>query len=42
MVTGIEALFPGLAGSGYRVTSPPNEGYNCVAWAAGAAGAWMH
>jgi hypothetical protein len=40
MVNALEALFPGLVGSGYRVTSPPDEEYNCVAWAAGATDGW--
>ncbi len=40
MVNPFEGLFPGLAGGDYRVTSPPNPDYNCIAWAAGATGAW--
>lgn len=35
MVTPLERLLPGLARSGYRVTSPAANNYNCVAWAAG-------
>ncbi len=31
----LEQLFPGLARSGYAVTSPRDRDYNCVAWAAG-------
>ncbi len=40
MVDGIEQVFPGLRGTAYRVTSPPSESYNCIAWAAGNATAW--
>jgi len=29
----IEDWFPGLSGTGYRVTSPENVRYNCIAWA---------
>jgi hypothetical protein len=35
MVNPLEEIFPGLAGSGYRVTSPRDNDYNCIAWAAG-------
>jgi hypothetical protein len=35
MVAHIEQLFPSLRGTAYRVTSPPDEAYNCIAWAAG-------
>jgi hypothetical protein len=28
-------LFPLLARAGYQITSPRNEDYNCIAWAAG-------
>jgi hypothetical protein len=35
MVNLLEQLFPRLAGSGYRITSPSNRDYNCIAWAAG-------
>jgi hypothetical protein len=34
MVVHLESLFPGLRGSVYKVTSPPDDIYNCVAWAA--------
>jgi hypothetical protein len=34
MVERIEALFPQLRGTAYQVTSPPEDVYNCVAWAA--------
>jgi hypothetical protein len=30
----LETLFPGLRGSGYVITSPVDDRYNCVAWAA--------
>jgi hypothetical protein len=30
----LESLFPRLATTGYRVTSPPTPNYNCIAWAA--------
>jgi len=30
----LEAAFPNLAQSGYRVTSPATRRYNCIAWAA--------
>jgi hypothetical protein len=35
MVEHIERLFPGLRGTAYQVTSPADEAYNCIAWAAG-------
>jgi hypothetical protein len=34
MVEQLESLFPALRGSVYKVTSPPDDTYNCVAWAA--------
>jgi hypothetical protein len=40
MVTGIEIAFPGLVGKEYRVTSPEDEDYNCIAWAVGVADDW--
>jgi hypothetical protein len=40
MAKHLEALFPGLRGSGYRVTSPIDEVYNCIAWAAGDVRKW--
>jgi hypothetical protein len=40
MVGHIEQVFPGLRGSGYQVTSPQNETYNCIAWAAGDTTNW--
>jgi hypothetical protein len=36
----LEAVFPGLALGGYRVTSPANRRHNCVAWAAGDSENW--
>jgi hypothetical protein len=35
MVNHLEGLFPSLGGSGYQVTSPQSDLYNCIAWAAG-------
>src|SRR5437870_3230627 len=35
MVRPIEQIFPGLHGTLYQVTSPQDEAYNCIAWAAG-------
>jgi hypothetical protein len=40
MVNVIEALFPRLRGGNYRVTSPPDTHYNCIAWAAGDTRRW--
>ncbi len=40
MVNDFEALFPGLRGSAYQVTSPADDLYNCVAWAAGDVKRW--
>jgi hypothetical protein len=40
MVERIELAFPGLRGTGYQVTSPPDETYNCIAWAAGDTTDW--
>ena len=40
MVNPLEVAFPGLAGSGYRVTSPRDPDYNCIAWAAGETDKW--
>ena len=31
----IEALFPNLVETGYRITSPESRKYNCIAWAVG-------
>lgn len=36
----IESDFPGLAASKYSITSPPDVGYNCIAWAAGDPARW--
>src|SRR5947209_10788962 len=35
-----ESLFPDLARTGYRITSPADAVYNCVAWAVGRTSAW--
>ena len=40
MVAEIDALFPGLQSSGYRVTSSRTLDYNCIAWAAGDTTRW--
>lgn len=34
MAVDLEALFPGLRSSGYAITSPADDIYNCIAWAA--------
>lgn len=36
----LEALFPRLRGSAYRITSPSSDVYNCIAWAAGDTQHW--
>jgi hypothetical protein len=36
----LEELFPYLADSGYQVTSPRDDLYNCIAWAAGDTTDW--
>ncbi len=36
----ISDVFPKLTGGNYRVTSPKDFSYNCVAWAAGETSAW--
>jgi hypothetical protein len=35
MVNALEILFPGLRGTDYRLMSPRDRKYNCIAWAAG-------
>jgi hypothetical protein len=40
MVEEIERLFPKLQGTAYRITSPSDDVYNCIAWAAGVTDAW--
>ena len=40
MVERIEARFPGLRTSSFRVTSPATRDYNCIAWAAGDLAHW--
>jgi hypothetical protein len=37
MVEGIEQVFPHLQGAAWRVSSKPDDVYNCIAWAAGMA-----
>jgi hypothetical protein len=37
---GLENLFPGLQGRPYQITSPKNDDYNCIAWAAGDTRNW--
>ena len=39
-MTPLELAFPGLATGGYQLTSPPDQKYNCIAWAAGDPGNW--
>jgi hypothetical protein len=34
MVEGIELTFPRLQGTAWQVRSPPDDLYNCIAWAA--------
>lgn len=36
----VEAIFPRLAGTGYDITSPLDQKYNCIAWAAGDSSRW--
>ena len=40
MVKPLEEALPNLAGSDYRVTSPQDGDYNCIAWAAGDTHHW--
>jgi hypothetical protein len=40
MVERIEAVFPRQRGTAYRVTSPADRKYNCIAWAAGDTTQW--
>ncbi len=35
-----EISFPRMDGSHYRLTSPPNSSYNCIAWAVGTNDEW--
>ena len=35
MLERIEQAFPRLRGAPYQVTSPEDDRYNCIAWAAG-------
>src|SRR5436190_2062944 len=34
MVNHLDRLFPALRGSSYQITSPQDDIYNCIAWAA--------
>lgn len=36
----LEWLFPGLKAGPYEVTSPEDDAYNCIAWAAGDSERW--
>jgi hypothetical protein len=36
----LEAAFPGLRTTPFRVTSPADPSYNCIAWAAGGNSDW--
>jgi hypothetical protein len=40
MVGHIELVFPGLRGTAYQVTSPPDDTSNCIAWATGDTTRW--
>jgi hypothetical protein len=40
MVEGIELVFPRLQGVYWRVSSKPNDIYNCIAWAANVTKDW--
>lgn len=40
MLGRLEQAFPGLRGTVYQVTSPEDERYNCIAWAAGDTKNW--
>jgi hypothetical protein len=35
-----EDIFPGLRGQAYAITSPRDDHYNCIAWAAGETDRW--
>ena len=42
-MTGLEVAFPGLCDTPYQITSPADDNYNCIAWAAGFGGSavWL-
>ena len=40
MSTHLETLFPGLRATPFRVTSPADHKYNCIAWAANDVSDW--
>jgi len=39
-MTGLEVAFPGLCDTPYQITSPADDNYNCIAWAAGDITRW--
>ncbi len=36
----VEESFPGLVGARWKITSPPDRSYNCLAWALGLTHGW--
>ena len=40
MVEGIDSVFPRLRGTDWRVSSEPDDRYNCIAWAANMTTDW--
>jgi hypothetical protein len=40
MVEGIEAVFPRLRGTDWKVSSQPDDLYNCIAWAVNVTTVW--
>ncbi len=40
MMSAIDAIFPGLAGKDFKVTSAKDADYNCIAWAVGVTDDW--
>lgn len=40
MTDALSEIFPKLARGSFRITSPQDPAYNCVAWAAGENGSW--
>ncbi len=40
MVNGIAAIFPKLQDAEWRITSAPDDQYNCIAWAANVTTEW--
>jgi hypothetical protein len=41
VVSGLEAIFPGLHGKAWSVTSASDHRDNCIAWAVGITDAWL-